>query len=141
MSKINAYLGFENNGQEAMTFYQGCFGGELTISKVGESPMAAEMPPETHGLIMHAQLTSGDLAIMATEMGGCSPEPLVKGNNISLAVACESQEEIEKYFAYLSEGGSVMCPLGPSFWGTAFGAVTDKYGIAWLLNYESGGEQ
>lgn len=136
MSKINAYLGFENDCQEAMAFYQGCFGGELTMQKVSETPMADEMPAEMQALIMHAMLTSGDLVLMATDMAGCSPVPYARGNNVSLAVACEGEEEIDRYFRYLSEGGNVMCPLGPSFWGKKFGALTDKFGINWLLNYE-----
>jgi PhnB protein len=46
MTQLNAYLHFNGNCREAMTFYQACLGGELKMQAVGESPMAGQMPPE-----------------------------------------------------------------------------------------------
>ena len=36
----------------------------------------------------------------------------------------------------LSEGGKVTMPVQEQFWGSYFGACTDKFGINWQFDYE-----
>ena len=55
MALIHSYLRFNGNAKEAFAFYQRCLDGELTITKVGDSPMAAYMP-EKKDQLFHAQL-------------------------------------------------------------------------------------
>ncbi len=55
MTTINPYLGFDGNCLEAMTFFQKCFGGELTFQTFGESPM--ECPAGKEGQILHSSLS------------------------------------------------------------------------------------
>ena len=43
MSTINAYLTFNGNCREAMTFYQKYLGGKLSFQTIGESPLSKEM--------------------------------------------------------------------------------------------------
>jgi PhnB protein len=71
---------------------------------------------------------------MASDMNG--PEGLHQGNNMALCVNCTSAEEINSYFDNLCEGGKVMEPLKEQFWGATFGALTDKFGIRWMFNYD-----
>ena len=132
MAQINVYIGFNGQCREAMTFYKTVLGGELFFQTVGGSPMAAQCPESTHAEILHSSLTNGDLVLMATDMTG--PDGYHKGNNIAISLNCGSKEEIEAFFAGLSEGGKVMDPLKEQFWGAIFGALTDKFGIGWMLN-------
>ena len=93
MTKINAYLTFDGNCREAMTFYQECFGGELTIQTVAESPMAEQTPEAENDKVMHANLTKGDLVLMAADMiehEGAGNERVVRGNAITLSLDCSS---------------------------------------------------
>jgi PhnB protein len=69
MTQINAYLGFNGNCREAMTFYKECLGGELTLQTVAGTPMAEHMPAEAGQTILHSCLTRGGLVLMATDMG------------------------------------------------------------------------
>lgn len=132
MTHINAYLNFNGQAREAMTFYHDCLGGELVMQKISESPMAARMPSETGAKILHSSLTKNNLILMASDMMGNS---VVKGNSISLCVNCSSDEEVNSFFSNLSRGGSVNEPLHQSFWGATFGSLTDKFGITWIFNY------
>ena len=67
----------------------------------------------------------------------CMPGmPAQQGNNFSIAIMCESRQEIEKLFAALSEKGNVTMPLADTFWGAHFGMLTDQFGIPWMFNYE-----
>jgi len=135
MAQLSPYLQFSDKCREAMSFYQACFGGELNIQTVGESPIAAEMPPEAHGTVLHSQLTARNgLILMASGMTG--QDEVHQGNNVHLCLACDSEEEITTLFSRLSTGGSVHHPLEKSFWGATFGEVTDKFGIHWMLNFD-----
>ena len=114
-----------------MNFYKICFGGELILQTVGDSPMAAQWPVKAQNRILHASLVNGDINLLASDMGS---DHLVMGNVISLSLGCSSKKEIESFFEKLSEGGKVTHPLHEFFDGI-IGALTDKYGMNWVLKF------
>lgn len=134
MTQINAYVGFNGKCREAMTFYKECLGGELTLQTVAETPVAAQCPEGTQDQIMHSMLAKNGLLLMGSDMTG--EEGFIEGNNVALALNCSSEEEINTFFAKLAEGGKITQELTPAFWGGIFGALTDKFGIRWMFNYE-----
>jgi PhnB protein len=134
MTQINSYLTFGGNCREAMNFYKECLGGELTLQAIGESPLADKMPPQMKDCILHATLTKGSLVLMGSDM--VSEKGLIKGNSVSMAINCSSDEEIRTVYEKLSAGGNKDHALEETFWGATFGDLTDKYGNHWLLNYE-----
>jgi len=134
LTQLNAYLRFNGNCREAMTFYQSCLGGELNIQTVGESPMAGQMPPAMHNNVLHSVLAKDGFELMASDMTG--PEGVVKGNAVTLCIIESSKAELEPIFTKLSAGGTVNTPLTEEFFGT-FGDLTDKFGIGWM--FQAGG--
>lgn len=134
MTKISAYLKFDGNCRDAMTFYKEALGGELFIQSVGESPVASSLPPEIQNNIMHASLTNAGINILASDMLDSGER--VKGNFIALTLNCSSEEEINRYFKALSAGGKITQPLKLEFWGAIFGMLIDKYGYEWMLNFD-----
>ena len=83
--------------------------------------------------IVHATLLNDALVLMATDM--VDERELIKGNSVSLALNCSSEEEIKSYYQKLSAGGTADHPLEESFEGALFGILTDKFGNHWILNY------
>ncbi|MEO6254329.1 MAG: VOC family protein [Ferruginibacter sp.] len=134
MTQINAYLTFSGNCNEAMNFYKESLGGELTLQTIRESPLADKMPAQMKDCILHATLTKGNLVLMGSDM--VSEKGLIKGNAVSMAITCNSDEEIRTVYEKLSAGGLKDHLLEETFWGATFGDLTDKYGNHWLLNYE-----
>lgn len=134
MTQINAYVGFNGKCREAMTFYKECLGGELIMQTIAETPMAAQCPEGMQNDIMHSSLTKGSLLLMGSDMVG--PAGFIQGNNIALSLNCSSDEEINTFFSKLAEGGKILDPLKVQFWGATFGAVTDKFGVNWMLHYD-----
>ena len=133
MTTINAYLNFDGNCREAMTFYQECLGGDLTIQTVGDSPIAGQMPAEAKDAILHAGLTKGEtIFLMASDMMRGS---LTQGNSVTLSVNCTNEEETKSIFTNLSAGGKIIDPLAMMFWGALFGSLTDKFGMNWIVNH------
>lgn len=134
MSTINSYLRFNGNCKEAMHFYQDCLGGELTMQKVGESPMADSMPQQMQDKIMHASLKNEMFVIMGSDL--CDESGVIKGNNISLLLDCDSEQQVRSFYKRLCEGGKPTHPLEKTFWNALFGDLTDKFGINWMFNYQ-----
>jgi PhnB protein len=129
MARLTPYLTFGGNCAEAMQFYKDCLGGELVLNAVGDSPIAAQLPPHMANQILHSALTTNELEIMATDM---QPEPISEGNAVHLCLICNTTEETKKLFDLLSAGGKVNQPLHEMFFGL-IGALTDKFGKRWIL--------
>lgn len=130
MAAILAYLKFDGNCREAMAFYKECFGGELSFNTVKGSALEEHMKPREGDKILHSSLISDDFKLFASEMTG----PTTIGDAIYLWLNCKSEEEIRSIFEKLSAGGSVFNELVPAYWGSTFGAVTDKFGIKWYIS-------
>ena len=134
MTTINAYLTFNGNCREAMNFYKDCMGGELTIMPVAGSPVEAECPGAMKDSILHSTLIKDSLMLMGSDMLGSGG--LVQGNSVALSLNCSSEEEIDPFYASLSEGGTIIDPLKIQFWGAKFAVFNDKFGVRWMLNYD-----
>src|SRR2546423_262183 len=60
MLQTTPFLLFDGNCAEAMTFYHQCLGGELTLTKLGDTPMKAQFPPEKHNRMINAHVKTGN---------------------------------------------------------------------------------
>jgi len=135
MAKLTAHLRF-NDGKcrEAFAYYQKALGGgETTFMTVAESPMAKEMPAEGQHLIMHASFRMGDIAFSGSDM---MRDKAVIGDNVTVMLDCDNEDQVNSVFNVLKEGGDVFMAPEPQFWGGVFGMVTDKYGVEWSLHYQ-----
>lgn len=137
---INPYLNFAGNTEKAFNFYKSVFGGEFAgVMRFGDTPGCGEMKiaDDEKDKIMHVALPVGDNILMATDMLESMGQHLRAGNNFSLSVDAESKEEADKLFKNLSDGGQITMPLDDAFWGAYFGMLTDKFGVQWMINYDS----
>jgi len=134
MGKLNPYLCMLGKCREMMVFYAACLDAQLTIQTVAESSVASQLPAKYQDQVMHSILEKGDIVIMASDMSKTSS---VTGNNVQLCINCSSEEEINLYFTRLAAGGEVSDPLQEMFWGGLFGALTDRFGIYWMFNFET----
>ena len=129
MALIHSYLRFNGNAKEAFAFYQSCLGGELTITTVGNSPMAPYMP-EKKDQVFHAQLKQGEMVLLGSDMVG--EEGLIKGNTMVLTLECTSKDEAETLFTKLSAGGKISHPLTEQPFG-GIGDFSDTFGVEWFV--------
>jgi PhnB protein len=132
--ELNAYLFFPGNAEQAIAFYQQVFGGEVSITRVGDvDPTAA---PERKNLVINAQLSGGDITLRASDREDTSTDPQTR---VELSLIGTDDARLRSLFDGLAEGGTVRAKLEKQFWGDVFGAVTDKYGIGWQINIGTAG--
>ncbi|MGB0524789.1 MAG: VOC family protein [Flammeovirgaceae bacterium] len=145
MAKINPYLTFTGNCEEAFNFYKSIFGGDFTfLGRFSEMPPNPEfaVPDDMKQKIMHVSLPiSAETVLMGSDTSEAFGQKVVVGNNFSVSIDCDSKEETDKLFHALSEGGKVTMPLENTFWGDYFGMFTDKFGIQWMVSCAINQEQ
>jgi PhnB protein len=134
--KVNTYLNFPGNCSEALDFYAKHLGAKILMKSTFASmhPQGApqNLPP---GLkpdgILHARFQLGDTLLMASD--GPRVEPM-RSAYVSLSV--DSNEEAERIYNALTEGGEIFMPMGEQFFAHRFGQFRDKYGINWMVIHE-----
>ncbi len=134
MIGVQPYIAFKGNAREAIDFYKQALGAEEIFSQTyGESPMADMGPADA---IMHATIKIGESHIMVCDDMRPEAEAGAAGN-ISLAIGLNEVDTARRYFDNLSQGGEVTMPLDKTYWAEAFGMLTDKFGIKWMVNCDT----
>ncbi len=134
MLRCTPFLLFDGNCAEAMTFYHKCLGGELTLTKLGDTPMKDQFPPAKHNRLINAHLSSGAIDISATDWMASPEHEPVPGNMTALFVLGDAFEELKAVFDRLADGAEKerFQELHDLPFGT-YGQFVDKFGVAWIF--------
>lgn len=137
MIKVNPYLNYDGQAEEAFTFYKSVFGGEFSsVFRMKDAPHADKLSEEEKSRIMHISLPISDsITLMASDISASFGHTLTVGNNVQISVHPDSREEADRIFNGLSAGGKIEMPLEDAFWGDYFGSFVDKFGINWMVNF------
>ena len=134
MLRCTPFLLFDGNCAEAMTFYHQCLGGDITLTKLGDTPMKDQFPKEKHNRIINAHLVSGSIEISATDwMASPSFDP-IQCNTFAIFVIGGAYQELKTVFDKLAQGAEKErfqelhdMPFG------MYGQFYDKYGVQWIF--------
>ncbi len=129
MHSLTAYLSFNGNCREAMTFYNSCLGGSLSFQTLYESPKAVDRP--LRNCIVSATLKRDELVLVGTDL---LPEEWKRGNSISLLLTCANEVEMKHCYKQLSMGGKQMQLPQCNEEGAWFGTLIDQFENEWLLH-------
>lgn len=135
MIKLNPYLNFDGNCEEAFNYYKKVFGGEFSYFSRMSDVENEEFPEEDKNLIMHVSLPIGNDILMGSDVTTDMKPMFKQGNNNYISITPTSREEADRLFSELSAGGEVEMPMEEMFWGDYFGSFRDKFGIYWMINY------
>ena len=119
MQRIAPFLWFDHQAEEAATFYVSIFKNSRITSVARYDDAAAKASGRPKGSVMTVAFELDGQEFTALNGG-----PLFKFTEaISLAVNCETQEEVDTFWAKLSEGGATQ----------QCGWLQDKYGVSWQI--------
>ena len=138
MLRCTPFLLFDGNCAEAMSFYRRCLGGTLVLTKLGDTQMKAQFPPEKHGRIINAQLKSGALEISASDWMASPAFDPVLGNMSAVFVMGTAFDELKTVFDKLAVGADRErfqalheMPFG------MYGQFYDRFGVQWIFRGDS----
>jgi PhnB protein len=127
--QIQPYLFYNGRCDEAIDFYRGAVGAEVTmLMRYKDSP-----EPTSHGneeKVMHASLRIGDTTVLVSD-GRCSGQLNFQGFALTLIVPNDA--EAERFFTALGDGGKVQMPLVKTFFSSKFGMLADRFGVLWMI--------
>jgi len=137
MTKINIYLNFDGNAEEALNFYKSKFGGEFSsFVRYKDMPMeGVDLSEEDNEKIMHIGLPIGNDVLMASDALESLGQGVNFGNNSYVSIHPDNKQEADRLFNTLSEGGEIEMPIADQIWGDYYGSFTDKFGVQWMVIY------
>lgn len=131
--KLEPYLHFSGNCEEALNAYAKALAGTFNIQMRYDAP-EMDAPESYKHKVLHANMTFGTNSLMASDF---HPGYDAKhGNNTSLSIGMKGLEKGKSIFNELSAQGQVDMPLEKQFWGAWYGEFTDRFGIRWMFNIE-----
>ncbi|MDP8924632.1 MAG: VOC family protein [Chloroflexota bacterium] len=133
--QVHPYLNFGGQCREAFAFYEQCLGGRIEVMQThGESPIAADVPPDWHARILHARLRVGDAVLMGSDS---PPEHYARPQGLYVSLQVDDPAEADRIFRAPAEQGTVTMPFEPTFWAAGgFGMLVDRFGTPWMINCE-----
>ena len=135
--RLNPYLTFGGDCEEALNFYRDCFDGQIiSINRFSEGPDemgGTKIPADFKDKVMHMTLRFGNNVIMASD----SVEEVSAAGRVTLCIGADDVDDMTAVFDKLSDGGEVTMPLQDTFWGARFGMFADRFGVKWMFNCES----
>jgi PhnB protein len=128
------FLLFDGNCAEAMAFYHACLGGDLTLTRLGDTPMKEMFPESKHGRIISAQLRSGAIEISATDWMASPAFNPTLGNMSAIFVIGTAPDELRHVFDQLAAGADRerFQDLHPMPFGL-YGQFYDRFGVQWIF--------
>ena len=129
--RINIYLRFNGNCEEAFKFYAQLCGGTIEmLQRYEDMPQPDQAPPAMLKQVLHARLKLGDQVIMGSD---APPGRYQVPDGFSVSLSIDVIADAERIFKALSEKGSVQMPLAESFFAKRFGMATDRFGTPWMV--------
>ena len=129
--RLDVYLTFDGQCEEAMTFYQSVLGGKIeTMMKVAGSPAESQYPPEAKDYVLHAHLQLQNLNIMASD---APPALYSKPAGMQIVIEPDETGEAERIYAALSEGGAIEHEMTATFFAKRYAMFADRLGVRWMI--------
>jgi PhnB protein len=132
--KLTTYLNYGGNCAQALRFYEQHLGGKLLMmSTFAQMPEPKNIPPGCENNVLHARIMIGETMLMASDAPPDRYQPM---RSAYLALSVDSNEEAERIYALLSDGGEIFMPMEETYFAFRFAMLRDKYGASWMLIHE-----
>jgi PhnB protein len=132
--KLYPYLNYGGNCRQAFEFYVEHLGGKITmLTTHGEQPNADQVPANWKNAVLHARLEIGDTILLGADI---PPERFQPMRSAYLTLIVDSDEEAERIYTLLSEGGQIFMRMEETFFANRFAMLRDRFGTSWMLLHE-----
>lgn len=128
--RVEPYLYFNGRCAEAVDFYRRAVGAEVVALTRFKDMPGAPAPGGAGDNVMHASLRIGDTNVLASDGQG---HGATNFQGFSLSLTANTDEEVDRLYAALSEGGAAQMPLMATPFASRFGMVADRFGVSWTL--------
>ncbi len=129
--KLNTFLNFGGNCEEAFRFYERHLGGQITmLMRRAEGGNQGVTWPGWEQSIQYAIMDLGETQLMASDV---PPDRFQPMRSVYLSLTVASADEAERVWALLSDGGQIFMQMEETFFATRFGQLRDRFGTSWMI--------
>ena len=129
--KLNTYLNYGGNCEQAFRFYQEHLGGKITsIARHRDAPGPSRTPPEWQDKVLHARIDLGGTQLLGADI---PPDRFQPMRSAYLTLTIDKPEETERVHNLLADGGQIFMPMQETFFAQRFSMLRDKFGTSWML--------
>jgi len=139
IKSLTPYLFFNGTAADAIKLYETALGAKAeNVMRYGDAPPppGKTLSDEDKQRVIHGVIKLGGLQLMLSD--GQRGEPVATDSNVHVSLDYDDVAEMTRAFDALGAGGTVTQPLIDTFWGAKFGLLTDRYGIKWMFNCQTG---
>jgi PhnB protein len=133
--KLNVYLNFPGTCREALAYYEKHLSAKTVVISTWDQMPGSQNPPPglEKNSVLHSRFMLGDTLVMASDG---PPERVQPMRSAYICLSVDSNEEAERIYAALTDGGEVFMAMGETFFAHRFGQFRDKFGVNWMVIHE-----
>jgi PhnB protein len=124
---LDIYINYAGRCEEAFKFYEKHLGGKITMI-VPHREELSSLPADWKNPVQHATLELGGTVVRGSDIPNAQP---MRSAYLTLRVATE--QEAERVYYLLSEGGEIFMKLEKTFFANRFAMLRDQFGTSWMI--------
>lgn len=126
------HLNFRGDAGAALDFYHSVFGGQKIILTNADAH-SVEIPEEAEQVKFGQVVADSGFQIMAYDVPASASYD--QGDKaLFVSVRGDSAAEISQLWDRLAQGSTIVDALAPSAFSPAYGMLTDRFGVTWVLD-------
>jgi PhnB protein len=130
--KLDIYLNYNGNCEQAFRFYEQHLGGKITMMmRHGEEANQTNVPADWKNKVLHARIEIGETVLMGADIPGAEPM-----RSAYLTLRVDSDETADNLYVVLSEDGQIFMKMAETFFAFRFAMLRDRFGTSWMLLHE-----
>jgi PhnB protein len=129
--RLDIYLNYRGNCEQAFRFYEQHLGGKLTGIERHRQQPNPNIPSDWSEKVLHARIEIGSTVLMGADIP--QSEPM---RSAYLTLTVDSEEEAERLYALLTEGGEIFMKMEKMPFANRFAMLRDKFGTSWMLLHQ-----
>ena len=129
--RVDVYLNYRGNCEEAFRFYERHLGGQITgIVRHGEQG-DPRTPADWKEKITHARIEIGGMVLMGADIAHAEPM-----RSAYLTLTLDTEEDAERKYKLLTDGGEIFMKMEKTPFANRFAMLRDKFGTSWMLLHQ-----
>jgi PhnB protein len=129
--RLDIYLNYRGNCEQAFRFYEQHLGGRISgIVRHGEQPNPS-LPPDWKDKVLHARIEIDTTVLMGADIPHAEAM-----RSAYLTLSVESEEEAERVYALLADGGEIFMKMEQTPFANRFAMLRDRFGTSWMLLHQ-----
>jgi PhnB protein len=130
--RLDAYVNYRGTCEDAFRYYEQHLGGRIAGMVRHRDQPNPNIPENWQGKVLHARIEIGATVVMGADIPNAEPM-----RSAYLTLTLDSEEDAERIYGALTEGGEVFMKLERTPFANRFAMLRDKFGASWMLLHQA----